>query len=122
MAVNEIAGYTWHADQFCPTCIVKELCASEYLETTPAAHDMAAEELLNQLAEYSGIDRDDEYTFDSDTFPKVILTVQLDCGDLTEQGHERCGACGNTLCGSSDLDTIPEPADRASERVGADDD
>ncbi len=103
-----IVAYSYHADIFCPECIVTAVCAAEHLETTPAAPAMAAEDLLNQLAEYGGIDRDNETSFDSDDFPKVVLGLNVCDGE-----HEHCADCGVDLCGA------PEPADRASERVGA---
>ena len=44
-----------------------------------AEHDSCtAEELLDSMARERGIDRLDERSFDSDTFPKVVLAVEAD--------------------------------------------
>lgn len=105
-----IAGYTYQADQLCPECTRKRLGFGP--GTANPHDDLTVEERLTSIANRLGIDRDDERSFDSDDFPKVIFSHQLRCESFLE--HERCGDCGVTLCGA------PEPADRASERVGAD--
>ena len=46
-------------------------------ELSPAARDMDVEHVLNQHADALGINRDDERTFDSEEFPKVIYWSQV---------------------------------------------
>jgi hypothetical protein len=47
--------------------------------------------MLNRIArDWFGIDREDERTFDSDTFPKVVFADQI-------EGGEYCGGCGTEL-------------------------
>lgn len=87
MARDTIAGYTYRADVFCPVCVVAQLPADVL---SPAAFSMPTEDVLNQVAAYMTVDRFDEYSFDSDEFPKVIFAVQLDDTEL-------CGNCGEGL-------------------------
>ena len=47
-------------------------------DASPAARDMPTEDVLDQCAGASAIDRDDEHSFDSDEFPKVVFLHQLD--------------------------------------------
>lgn len=89
-----IAGYTYAADQYCPSCIIAQL------PTGPGgAFDgwalaegvsMSTEANLAEIAAAFSIDRMDERSYDSDEFPKVIFAIQL-------EEDERCGACGEEL-------------------------
>ena len=72
---TDIAGYTWKAENYKADDLIKAMVAAK--ELSPAALDMNAEEVLNQHAGANAIDREDEYTFDSDDFPKVIFGSQL---------------------------------------------
>lgn len=73
--IGQIVGYTYCSSEYSPAqwheAYVERWIAGGVL--SPAARDMAVEDILNQAAAYLGIDRDDEYSFDSDDFPKVIL-------------------------------------------------
>jgi hypothetical protein len=60
-------------------------------ELSPAALDMSPEVALNELADVYAIDRNNEYSFDSGDFPKVILkfmdadiTDFVGCSDMPE--------------------------------------
>lgn len=77
---RDIAGYTYRADSYKPDELVELLIAEGRL--APGARGMDADEALDQLAAVEGIDREDEYTFDSDDFPKVVLRSQLAEDDL----------------------------------------
>lgn len=73
--VGDVVGYQYCAQEYSP-----EQWRDTYLERwiqggvlAPAARDMRVEDILNQAAAYLGVDRDDEYSFNSDDFPKVIL-------------------------------------------------
>lgn len=72
---GDIAGYTYRADNYSPVDIVELLIAEGRL--APGARGMDADEALDQLAAVEGVDREDECTFDSCEFPKVILRIQL---------------------------------------------
>jgi hypothetical protein len=82
------AGYTYQAEVLCPPCMMRALGFPGYSN---------AEETLDRLAERQGIDRDDERSFDSGEFPKVILSSGVH-GDCTpEEGcDDRC-LCGDYL-------------------------
>lgn len=86
---NELAGYTYQADNYCRRCIIAVLDAPEL-----ALHgDTDPEECLDIVAEARGIDRYDERSFDSNDFPKVIFDYQV-------EGIEKCAnfnECGEVL-------------------------
>lgn len=80
----DIVGYTYMAANFTPDALIEEMVSRG--ELSPAARDMGAEEVLDQHAAANGIDRQDEHTFDSDDFPKVIFEDHL-----TTDDHEWMG-------------------------------
>ncbi|MCU6479008.1 hypothetical protein [Arthrobacter sp. A2-55] len=86
---GEPAGYIFNAELYCPAHIADALPTGDgdaYDGWAVAAGiEITAEENLDEIAIAFGIDRDDEATFDSSEFPKVIRHGQL--------GGE-CGACG----------------------------
>lgn len=69
--MSDIIGYTYNADNFTPKALIEFMV--QIRELAPAAFDMSPEVALNQLSDVYGIDRDNEYSFDSGEFPKVIL-------------------------------------------------
>ncbi len=83
-----LAAYIYRADLVCPTCVVMGLHGEG--RVTLAALDMGTEDVLDQLAAAEGIDREDEHTFDSGDFPKIVFDSELD-------EHVRCGGCGEEL-------------------------
>lgn len=87
MAFDSIVGYTYQADIYCPKCILSQLHIVEPLADV--------EVMLDRAAEMRNIDRNDESTFDTDDFPKVILSV-------SNEG-ERCGQCHELLEGDEPL-------------------
>jgi hypothetical protein len=84
---TDIVGYTHQADNYCPACILTVLVGTHNVSTT----DPEGEFGLTPIAINRGIDRDDEASFDSGGFPKVLFRDRL--GDL----YERCGRCGEEL-------------------------
>lgn len=89
-----IVGYAFQAEILCPGCTIKALPTGEGqsfdgwedMSTPP----MSAEANLSEIAAVFGIDREDEATFDSGYFPKVVFS------DQAEEGEE-CGHCGEAL-------------------------
>jgi hypothetical protein len=83
-------GYTFQADTYCGPCVIDALPTGEDQPFDGWALgegiNMPVDDNLNELAYAFGIDRDDETTFDSEDFPKVILT-----------GMDVCCACGGEL-------------------------
>ena len=99
MNSNTIVGYTYRAENYCPDHIVAQLTAN------PGNADHATAEIgggdtgtvedhLDLLARLAGIDRHDEYAFDSGDFPKVILVDQMD-------EAEACGVGGHLIYGDA---------------------
>jgi len=97
---HAIVGYTYQADQYCPDCIAdqvradlpEELHVLRYpVDADGGEYPWDAEWFLTTIAPHLDItDRYDETTFDSDTFPKVIFSSQV-------EDTEYCGACHKEL-------------------------
>ena len=87
----EIVGYTFQAETLCPDHIVAQLTANPGDVNHATATIGNAEEHLNLLAKIHRppIDRQDERSFDSGDFPKVIFSSDTE--------GETCGACGADL-------------------------
>ena len=84
-----ITGYTFRADNYCPTCIGREI--AEFVRESGGSlpedlNRWQVEAALDAIAEVVGVERENESSFDSDDFPKVVLS--LDDDDVT------CGQCG----------------------------
>lgn len=95
MHATDICAYTFNADTYCPDCIVTVLPtghgqAYDGWALAPGADPMSTEDNLTEIALAFGINRDDEHTFDSDDFPKIVF-----CSDIQELSH--CGRCGEAL-------------------------
>lgn len=67
-------GYEYKADWYCPDCIVPVLGYGGH-------YAFSVEEILENLARRAGVDYSDEYSYDSDDFPKCVtdLTERRDC-------------------------------------------
>ena len=87
-----IVAYTFHADIYCPTCVISEMEQDPNYDgwADCSIPPMSTEDNLSEVAHAFGIDRMDESTFDSDAFPKVIFADQID-------GHIGCGRCARYL-------------------------
>lgn len=82
-----VTGYVYCADIYCPECVIGKVRAR--VGYGPFDYSADAETVLDQIAAANGINREDERTFDSGDFPKVILSLDDD--------GERCGECGENL-------------------------
>lgn len=80
MHATEIVAYTYAAENWTPAGLIEVGIREGWL--TPAARDMAPEDVLDQAQHSFGIDRVDEYSFDSDEFPKVIFASQIEDDEL----------------------------------------
>lgn len=87
-----IVGYTYRADVYCPLCILHALRTGEGQEFDgwEDLTNMGTEDNLAEIAYAFQIDRMDEWTFDSDHFPKVIFSSQV-------EDDEPCATCGENL-------------------------
>lgn len=87
--MDEIIAYVYRADIFHPRCIVDTLPTYEggafdgWRNLTP---EPTVEGELSEIADAFGFDRDDEYSFDSGDFPKVVFGYE----DMSDQ---YCGHC-----------------------------
>lgn len=90
MHSTDIIAYVYRADMYHPKCMVHVLIGQR--EAGPAARDMDAESVLDQIAAANAIERQNERTFDSDEFPKVVFAGQIEEG-------ESCGYCHEYIIG-----------------------
>jgi hypothetical protein len=95
MRHDTIVGYTFNADTYCPRCIIAQLPTGEGQAfdgwaLAEGAAPMSTEDNLHEIAAAFGIDWQDESSYDSGDFPKVVFAGQV-------EEDERCGACGETL-------------------------
>ena len=68
----KIVAYTYDAETLCGECVVKALTFDDKL-----LH-YSTEDALDALAKVMNIDRQDEYSFDSSEFPKVVFDTQIE--------------------------------------------
>ena len=85
MKAFDIVAYTYRAALYCPEHLIEAMIANR--EASPAARDMDTEEVLDQIANANAIDRQDEHSYDSDDFPKVVFAADLDFGEVCDAGH-----------------------------------
>lgn len=95
MATTDIVAYTLNADLYCPDCVLDVLPTGEGQAydgwaLAPGADPMTTEANLDEIAAAFGIDREDEHTFDSNEFPKVVFGDQVESDD-------HCGSCGEVI-------------------------
>lgn len=100
MHATTIVGYTFNADNYCPDCTFDGWNGNRPADMPGYA---SVEQLLTAIAKSRGIDRDDESSFDSGDFPKVIFADQVHDGCSLDNGYEpgqcgdRCGSCHEPL-------------------------
>jgi hypothetical protein len=105
--MSEITGYTFSADQYCPDDMRQMTLERLWTLGERRADRFApgAEDVLDELARILGVNRADEYSFDSGYFPKVIFGSMAHDGCSTASGYDpgqcgdACGACGYPLGG-----------------------
>lgn len=89
---TDIVGYMFKADIYCPEHIIEAMTSTEDFEGWGLAEgvEMSVEENLNEIAAAFATDRQDESSFDSDEFPKVIFAGM---------GNEDvlCSVCGEII-------------------------
>jgi hypothetical protein len=91
-----VVGYTYQAEILCGSCTASRVTANPgdtAHGTRPPLYRRTpeqAEQIIATAARIKGVDRDDEHTYDSGDFPKVIFADQVDAS-------ERCGLCHSAL-------------------------
>lgn len=86
MHLDTIVAYTYRADVYCPACVASMFTTDDSYLDVP---DADAETLLDYFARRLGIDRENEWGFDSENFPKVVFADQVFPGPDTDY----CGNC-----------------------------
>jgi hypothetical protein len=86
MKAFDIVAYTYEAEILCPACLIGRLVHEGKVPDV----DDPAETVLDIHAAFEHVDRQDESTFDSDDFPKVVFASQVEDG-------ESCGECEEAL-------------------------
>ena len=83
MSATDIVGYTYDVENLCPSCTLESvvLYPKDFSNV---------ERGLDEAALVLKIDRQDENSFDSSTFPKVIFASQV-------EDDEQCEHCGEKL-------------------------
>ena len=76
MKSYEIVGYTYQAEIWTPADLIEDMIATG--ELSPGARGMSSESVLDMYAEIRMIDRYDERSYDSDQFPKVIFSSDVE--------------------------------------------
>lgn len=62
-------GYSYQANTYCPDCILVVVTG---VQSQALVGRESVEDALTHIAKAKGIDYADEYSYDSDDFPKVI--------------------------------------------------
>jgi hypothetical protein len=97
--MTDIVGYTFNAEILCPACTLNAVSENSTTATKFKESPMnwsnhgfveSVESWLRTKALERGIDYDDESSYDSGDFPKVILR-------FTVEDDERCGHCNEHL-------------------------
>ncbi len=84
-----IVGYSFDAANYCDgDCVLRAVP-----HILPSDFDLPTEEALDRCAEAAGINRQDESSFDSGDFPKVIFASQVSGDDP----GDTCTVCGIEL-------------------------
>jgi hypothetical protein len=96
MYLADPVGYTFQAENLCPSCTAKALAASGIALRRGVSH----EDAIRWAAQKRGIDLDDDASYDSQDFPKPVLANQplteiIEAPDDAVRviEDERCGAC-----------------------------
>jgi uncharacterized alpha/beta hydrolase family protein len=93
-----VVGYQLRADQYCLDCIEDETIkvVNNWTKIDKSIFDnenvIDSEDMLDIIAKKIGIERMDEYTFDSWDFPKVIFADQID-----DENIDYCGECQKSI-------------------------
>jgi hypothetical protein len=100
----KVVGYTYACDIYCPDCVIKHMGDVKFEGRT--------EDVLDAVAESRGIDRTDSYSFDSEDFPKEILSYQAHTSCSHDNGClDVCGSCCEPLDGVACYGFNDEPVE-----------
>jgi hypothetical protein len=106
MRATDIAGYSYAADIYCPAHILPAMGKRRLPGKT-------VEQSLATYARGAGIDPQDERSYDSGDFPKVIFADGIHDVCTASEGYEpgqcgdACGICHEPLGGGCPNQSIP---------------
>lgn len=83
--IFDVVGYDFKGDRLCGRCVVQPV-SSAYPSAPMATDNMTAEEFLDGVALYAGVDRMKFSTHSAGQFPKVLFR-----GDSTGCVCDECG-------------------------------
>jgi hypothetical protein len=86
---DKVVGYAYMAAFWCPKCLRDELYLQKKVQREHKK--LPPEEILDLIAFHNGINRQDEYSFDSYSFPKVVFATDV------EFGEDFCTNCGKMI-------------------------
>jgi hypothetical protein len=89
MKAYDIVAYTYKAETLCDSCTLNVTNAWLEADGVKVPY-LITEDALNAWATSIRLDREDEYAFDSDDFPKVVFAAQI-------EDVENCGQCGEEI-------------------------
>ena len=89
--ITDIVGYMFKGTVYCERHIIEAMTSTEDFAGWELASGivMDTEENLDEIAAAFGVDRDKEYTFDSDDFPKRIYTWEVEEDLFCDTDFER---------------------------------
>lgn len=97
MNIN-IAGYTYKAENLCAECVLNALDRGAGLNL---GWEYEPDNIIRLVAICMGIDMDDESSYDSDDFPKIIFhdseRQRSPYLPIAQQETEDCSHCYTTL-------------------------
>lgn len=86
---DSVVAYVYRAEIVCPKCLRRALYNEKKISIEMKT--FSPEDILDSIAEDLGLNRYDEYSFDSGYFPKVIFSTDV------EFGHDQCHKCGKEV-------------------------
>ncbi|WP_327357746.1 hypothetical protein [Streptomyces sp. NBC_01304] len=91
--IGGVVGYTYQAENLCPSCTKKALRANGIKVQNGKPH----EDAIRRAAQNLKIDFDDERSYDSDDFPKAVTEQQCET-KLTELPDGETGSISDERC------------------------
>ena len=92
---TDIVAYTYQAELLCPACTYLALTSGE---SRDVLIDRTRHDVIRDIGVERGIDVDDEDSFDSSEFPKVVFADQAyHCEDCRDYEYVACDHCGEPI-------------------------
>lgn len=97
---TDIVAYTYKAEMLCPSCTLVAVSGNSTAAVEFDFNTDAIDAWLRTTAAERGIDVDDERSFDSGDFPKVVFASMIEpCGDCDFcHGSDAAVGCADELC------------------------